>query len=59
MAVAGDGWVEHPCELILGFGREVLLAFEEEDLVRVECPADGVEVCLVEVLQICIANFGA
>lgn len=59
VAVAGYGWVEHAREFILGFGREVLLAFEQQDLVGVESAPDGVEVCLVEVLEVCVADFGA
>ena len=59
MAVAGGCWVEHAGELVLGFGREVLLVLEEEDLVGVQSPADCVEICGIQVFEVGIADFCA
>ena len=56
MTVGGGGGVEEAGKFVLGLWREGLLAFEDDDLVLIERAADGGEVELGDVLQVCIAQ---
>lgn len=59
MAVGCYFWVEAAGEFVLSSRGEVLLVFEDDDLVFVEGFVDYFEICFVQGFQVCAADFGS